>query len=306
MSAITIPDMLEIIRAHGLVPVPVDLDPLTLAPDPDSLKSGLTPRTVALLATHLFGARIPMDPLVSFAGRHGLVLLEDCAQAYWGDGYTGHPGSHVRLFSFGPSKYNTALGGGLLFVDDPVLRDRVRRLHNGYPEQSKGRFFMRLAKYGVVLLFSRPGPYTLLCAMCHLFGRSHDTVSYRAMRSFRGLEMLKKNPPSAVRRPLGATFEAHALERPGADRLPAGGHGVSPQGSGPLLPGPRGGTLLLALRCSGRQCCRPVPEALGSRFRRTSVAAVAMRGSVQSGISGPDVNLRDGPAAAPAVSSGVS
>ena len=77
---------------------------------------------------------------------------------------------------------------------------------------------MRLAKYGVVLLFSRPGPYTLLCAMCHLFGRSHDTVSYRAMRSFRGLEMLKKirrQPCGALLALLSRRMRSNALERTG-------------------------------------------------------------------------------------------
>ncbi|MDE2886853.1 MAG: DegT/DnrJ/EryC1/StrS family aminotransferase [Gemmatimonadota bacterium] len=203
VSAITIPDIIEIIRSHGLVPVPVDLDPLTLEPDPDSLNSGLTSRTVALLATHLFGARISMDPLVRFARMHGLLLFEDCAQAHWGDGFTGHPDSDVRMFSFGPIKYHTALGGGLLFVGDPVLRGRIRRLHSSYPVQSKGWFFLRLAKYGVVLLLNRPGPYTLLCAACRLLGRSHDAVGYRATRGFRGLELLRK----IRRQPCGALLD---------------------------------------------------------------------------------------------------
>ena len=215
VSAITIPDILEIIRSHGLVPVPVDLDPRTLEPDPDSLRSGLTPGTVALLATHLFGARIPMDSLVRFARMHGLVLFEDCAQAYWGDGFTGHPDSDVRMFSFGPIKYNTALGGGLLFVGDPVLRDRVRRQQCSYPVQSKGWFFLRLVKYGVVLLLNRPGPYTLLCAACRLLGRSHDAVGYRATRGFRGMELLRKirrQPCGALLRLLSRRLHSNALK----------------------------------------------------------------------------------------------
>ncbi len=218
VSAITIPDILEIIRSHGLVPVPVDLDPLTLEPDPDSLHSGLTSRTVALLATHLFGARIPMEPLVRFARTHGLLLFEDCAQAHWGDGFTGHPDSDVRMFSFGPIKYNTALGGGLLFVSDPVLRGRIRRLHCSYPVQSKGWFFLRLAKYGVVLLLNRPGPYTLLCAACRLLGRSHDAVGYRATRGFRGLELLRK----IRRRPCGALLDLLSRRLHSCARRPRG------------------------------------------------------------------------------------
>lgn len=215
VSAITIPDILEIIRSHGLVPVPVDLDPRTLEPDPDSLRSGLRPGTVALLATHLFGARIPMEPLVSFARTHGLVLFEDCAQAHWGDGFKGHPESDVRMFSFGPIKYNTALGGGLLYVADPVFRERIRRLHRSYPVQAKGWFFLRLAKYGVVLLLNRPGPYTLLCAACRLLGWSHDSVGYRATRGFRGLELLRKirrQPCGALLRLLSRRLRSNALE----------------------------------------------------------------------------------------------
>ena len=217
VSAITIPDMLEIIRGHGLVPVPVDLDPVTLRPDPGSLEGGLTDRTVAVLATHLFGARIPMDPLADFARRHGLVLLEDCAQAYWGDGFTGHPASQVRMFSFGPIKYNTALGGGLLFFGDPLLREKVRQLQEGYPVQSRGRFFRRLAKYGIVLLLNRPGPYTILCALCRLAGRSHETVCYWATRGFRGTEVLRK----LRRQPCGALLSllARRLRSDARDRI---------------------------------------------------------------------------------------
>lgn len=218
VSAVTIPDILEIIRSHGLVPVPVDLDPQTLEPDPDSLNNGLTPKAVALLATHLFGARISMDPLVGFARKHGLVLFEDCAQAYRGDDFTGHPESHVRMFSFGPIKYNTALGGGLLFVRDPDLRGEVGRLHRSYPVQGKARFFIRLVKYGVVLLLNRPGPYTLLCAACRLLGLSHDAVSYRATRGFRGLELLKKirrQPCGALLHLLSRRLRSNALERTG-------------------------------------------------------------------------------------------
>ena len=216
VSAITIPDMLEIIRAHDLVPVPVDLDPLTLQPDPDSLEGGLTDKTVALLATHLFGARIPVDPLVRFARRNGLVLLEDCAQAYWGDGFTGHPASQVRMFSFGPIKHNTALGGGLLFVGNALLREKVRRLQQGYPVQSKRQFFKRLAKYGIVVLLNKPGPYTVLCVLCRLMGKSHDIVCYGATRSFMGgglLEKLRQQPCQALLSLLSRRLRSDALAR---------------------------------------------------------------------------------------------
>ena len=67
VHAITIPDVLEIINGHGLVPVPVDLDPATLGIDLESLKSGLREETVGILVTHLFGGRGPMDAVVMVA-----------------------------------------------------------------------------------------------------------------------------------------------------------------------------------------------------------------------------------------------
>src|SRR5438876_3258754 len=72
VSAITIPDMVRIIEAHGLVPVPVDLDPDTLSVDQESLDRAVTPKTRAVLIAHLFGTRQPMEPILKVARQHGL------------------------------------------------------------------------------------------------------------------------------------------------------------------------------------------------------------------------------------------
>ena len=118
VSAITIPDMLRIIQDHGLVPVPVDVDPDHLAVDPASLEQGLSPRTRAILVAHLFGTRQPLDEVAKFARRHDLLLIEDCAQAFVGTSFTGDSEADVSMFSFGPIKTATALGGALLRVAD--------------------------------------------------------------------------------------------------------------------------------------------------------------------------------------------
>jgi perosamine synthetase len=57
VSAVTHPDMVRILELHGLRPVPVDLDPWTLAPEPWSLRAAVTERTRAVLVAHLFGAQ---------------------------------------------------------------------------------------------------------------------------------------------------------------------------------------------------------------------------------------------------------
>ncbi len=85
VSAVTIPHMIRIIKHHGLVPVPVDLDMNTLEVCPDALAKAVTPQARMLLVAHIFGSRVPMAPLVEFARSHDLILVEDCAQA-WGGG----------------------------------------------------------------------------------------------------------------------------------------------------------------------------------------------------------------------------
>lgn len=78
MSAITIPDMIAIVRRHGLVPVPLDLEFNTLAPTPRALQSAITTKTRLIVVAHLFGVCVPMAPIVEVAKEHDLFVVEDC------------------------------------------------------------------------------------------------------------------------------------------------------------------------------------------------------------------------------------
>ena len=80
VSAITIPDMIRIIEHHGLVPVPVDLDPQQMAPSMENWRRAVTPATRAILVAHLFGGRIAMEPILELAGQKKLLVFEDCAR----------------------------------------------------------------------------------------------------------------------------------------------------------------------------------------------------------------------------------
>jgi len=93
VSAVTHPDMVRIIEAHGLVAVPVDLDIGTLAPSLELAERLVNHKTRAILVAHLFGGRFNMGATVAFAKRHRLLLWEDCAQAFTGAGDTGDPGT---------------------------------------------------------------------------------------------------------------------------------------------------------------------------------------------------------------------
>jgi dTDP-4-amino-4,6-dideoxygalactose transaminase len=121
-------------------PVFVDIDPVTFNIDAAQVAAAVTPRTKVLLPVHLYGQMAPMEALMPIADRHGLVVLEDCAQAIGArrriDGewrMSGAVGT-VGAFSFFPSKNLGAWGdGGMMVTQDAVLAERLRKLrtHGG-------------------------------------------------------------------------------------------------------------------------------------------------------------------------------
>ncbi len=117
----------------GATPVLCDVDEHTGLIDPAAAAAAVSPRTAAIVAVHLYGQACDMAPLSELASRHGLLLLEDAAQAH-GARYQGRRvGSlgAVAAFSFYPSKNLGALGdGGAVCTDDEQLAARVRRLRN--------------------------------------------------------------------------------------------------------------------------------------------------------------------------------
>jgi dTDP-4-amino-4,6-dideoxygalactose transaminase len=218
VSAVTIHDMIRIIEEHGLVPVPVDLDMDTLSVRPDALERAWSPRARVLLAAHLFGSRMPMPPLVEFARAKGLLLVEDAAQAFDGTWYHGDPGSDVVLFSFGPIKTHTALGGGLAIVRDPEIRDTMRSLHRLQPVQPDGEFTQRALKYMGIVGVSAEAPFTAATALLRTVGIDHDRVLSKALKGFAGsgfFKRIRRRPSTALLRTLYrrlSTFDPAAIQ----------------------------------------------------------------------------------------------
>src|SRR5437588_496877 len=69
------------VLAVGAVRVLVEVEPIYYTLDPAALELALTERTKAIIAVHLYGQAADMEPITAFARRHGLVVIEDCAQA---------------------------------------------------------------------------------------------------------------------------------------------------------------------------------------------------------------------------------
>ena len=123
----------EAILMTGAKPVFVDVDEKTRTLDVSALEAALTERTRAILPVHLFGQPADMDPINAFARQHGLLVIEDAAQAH-GAEYRGRKAGSLGTagcFSFYPSKNLGALGeGGAVTTDDDTLAQCLRAMRN--------------------------------------------------------------------------------------------------------------------------------------------------------------------------------
>lgn len=123
----------EAILYVGATPRFVDIDPRTYDLDVQAVEAAITPATRAIIPVHLFGEPADMQPLMVLAQKHGLKLVEDCAQSFgarYGEHMTGSLGD-AGCYSFFPSKNLGGLGdGGLITCRDAAVAERLRMLRN--------------------------------------------------------------------------------------------------------------------------------------------------------------------------------
>ncbi len=188
MSAMTIPDMASIVSGHGLVPVPLELDPALAAPTPETLRQAITPRSRVVLIAHLFGNRVDLNPHITIAREHDLLFIEDCAEAYAGPQFAGHLEADVSMFSFGTIKTGTALGGGLLHLRDRELCKVLQEFQSAYPLQSRSKYLKRILKYAGLKLLSTYAAFGLFVRVCRGLGVDPNEMLNRSVRGFVGTE----------------------------------------------------------------------------------------------------------------------
>lgn len=128
----------------GAVPVFVDIDRATYNLDASRIASKVTSRTRAIMPVHLYGQMADMDAVMRVAAEHGLVVIEDAAQAI-GAQYKGcRAGSigHYGCFSFFPSKNLGAAGdGGMIVTNDATRAEKLRCLRG---HGSKPKYFHKM------------------------------------------------------------------------------------------------------------------------------------------------------------------
>lgn len=141
LPTFTIISCAQAVTYAGGIPVLVDSHPRTWCMDPGQVEARITPRTRAIMPVHIYGHPVDMDPLLDLAGKHGLTVIEDAAEAH-GAKYLAHRGSadetwrrcgglgHIAAFSFYANKLVTTGEGGMLLTNDKPTAERLRSMRN--------------------------------------------------------------------------------------------------------------------------------------------------------------------------------
>lgn len=134
---VIIPDLTFVATANAVkyvnaVPVLVDIDPETLCIDPATLEAAITEKTKAIIPVHLYGHPANMPAIMEIAHKHGLLVIEDAAEAHGAEVNGKRVGSwgDCACFSFYGNKVITSGEGGMITTDDEAFYNRARYLRD--------------------------------------------------------------------------------------------------------------------------------------------------------------------------------
>ncbi|CAD6880447.1 Aminotransferase, DegT/DnrJ/EryC1/StrS family [Methylomonas albis] len=132
-SAFTFIATAEAIKYVGAKPVFVDIDPGTFNITPENIEKAITAKTKAVMPVHLFGQPVDLPAIKAICDKHGLKLIEDCAQSFGATVYNKQTGSfgNAAGFSFFPSKNLGCFGdGGLVTTDSDATAAKIKQYRN--------------------------------------------------------------------------------------------------------------------------------------------------------------------------------
>lgn len=119
---------------QNLIPVFADVDPHSYNITAESITKVLTPRTRAIIVVHLAGAPCNLKPILEIAQKHGIPVIEDCAQAYGAvyDGKFVGTWGDIGAFSLNESKHLSSGDGGFIITDSKMLYGRCHNYFDKY------------------------------------------------------------------------------------------------------------------------------------------------------------------------------
>jgi dTDP-4-amino-4,6-dideoxygalactose transaminase len=134
---------------QGAIPIFADVDPVTLNVTPEAVAAQITPRTKAIIATHLFGNPCDVIGIKAIADKHGIPVIEDCAQAFLAtqDGKLVGTIGAIGAFSLQQGKHMTTGEGGLVVTHDKAYARWMILFSDkawGYGDPKPDHYFLAL------------------------------------------------------------------------------------------------------------------------------------------------------------------
>jgi dTDP-4-amino-4,6-dideoxygalactose transaminase len=134
---------------RGAIPVFAEVDVKTLNVTAETIEKQISPRTKAIIVTHLFGNPCVMGPIMELAAKHDLFVIEDSAQTFlaMADGKMAGTIGHVGCFSLQQGKHMTTGEGGMVVTNDEAIARRMFLYINkawGYGDANADHYFMAL------------------------------------------------------------------------------------------------------------------------------------------------------------------
>ncbi|MGB8627222.1 MAG: DegT/DnrJ/EryC1/StrS family aminotransferase [Candidatus Cybelea sp.] len=148
-TSITDMGALTPILYQGAIPVFADVDPRTCNVTAETIAQRISSKTKAIVVTHLFGNPCDVDEIVELGNRHGIPVIEDCAQAFlaaYKNKFVGTAGK-MGCFSLQQGKHITTGEGGLIVTNDEALARRIYLFINkawGYGDPQPDHYFLAL------------------------------------------------------------------------------------------------------------------------------------------------------------------
>jgi perosamine synthetase len=189
MSAITIRDMVQVVLNHKLRVIPIDVRIDDLSVSAIDLEQCISDKTRIVLIAQLFGVIADLQPIGDVCRKKGILLIEDCAQAFCGTNYRGSEYADISMFSFGPIKSSTALGGAVTTFTFADLLKRTAEIERRYPARGEAWFFLRILKYSALILLSHPFAYCMLIKILHRLRKDPEKYINGLVRSFKPGEL---------------------------------------------------------------------------------------------------------------------
>jgi dTDP-4-amino-4,6-dideoxygalactose transaminase len=188
--------MAEIVRAHGLALHPVDIEFSEMLPRIETVEAALREGARVFVLAHLFGTRAKVDQFAALCRKYRVLFVEDCAQAF--DGRLVASAADISLYSFGPIKAATALGGAIAIFRDRELAcavDKVTQTYQPFPDRW---FRRRIVKYLFLKAVSYPVPCAAVLWSIRVLGKDPDAAITGLAKNFYGgdlLTQLRRRPP---------------------------------------------------------------------------------------------------------------